>query len=324
MSMELVTQDIYAIEPEFNRACVDKSIVFKAEANFALQLLEQNSYLLDVATKNRQSLANAVMNVAAIGVSLNPATKQAYLVPRKGAICLDISYRGLTDMAVASGAVRWAQARMVYANDHFRLNGIDKEPTHEFDPFSTDRGDLIGVYAIAKTADGDFLTHPMAIDDVYAIRNRSESWKSGRSSPWKTDEAEMVKKTAVKQAQKYWPRSERLDRAIHYLNTDGGEGIEFAERGEQAQEAPARGKPAVKMPRARSDADVTDVEPRQAPAPQPTADRPASRGEINWVLGKLKALGETIEGAAGRAGLGLTDASQMTRSDFVALREVLA
>jgi hypothetical protein len=40
-----------------------------------------------------------------------------------------------------------------------------------------------------------------------------------------TDEEEMIKKTCVKQAAKYWPRRERLDSAIHHMNTEGGEGI---------------------------------------------------------------------------------------------------
>jgi len=37
----------------------------------------------------------------------------------------------------------------------------------------------------------------------------------------------MVLKTVVKQAAKYWPRRERLDTAIDYVNTEGGEGINF-------------------------------------------------------------------------------------------------
>ena len=38
----------------------------------------------------------------------------------------------------------------------------------------------------------------------------------------------MVKKTILKRASKTWPQCDRLDQAIHHLNTDGGEGIELA------------------------------------------------------------------------------------------------
>jgi recombination protein RecT len=70
----------------------------------------------------------------------------------------------------------------------------------------------------------------MSIADVYAIRDRSEAWKAytqnkSKTCPWVTDEAEMVKKTCVKQAAKYWPRRDRLDNAVHHVNTEGEEGL---------------------------------------------------------------------------------------------------
>jgi recombination protein RecT len=83
---------------------------------------------------------------------------------------------------------------------------------------------------VVKTAGGDYLTHSMPLSKVYDIRDRSEAWKaykkdSSKTCPWVTDEEEMIKKTCVKQASKYWPKRERLDQAIHHMNTDGGEGI---------------------------------------------------------------------------------------------------
>ena len=174
-------------------------------------------------------MVNAITNIAAIGISLNPAKKQAYLVPRDGKICLDISYIGLMDLAMATGAIRWAQAELVYTADSFALNGFDKPPTHSYNPFAKDRGEAVGVYVVVKTADGDYLTETMSIDDVNAIRDRSSAWKawiSKKSScPWVTDPGEMAKKTVVKRGYKYWPKTERLEQAIHHLNTDGGEGL---------------------------------------------------------------------------------------------------
>lgn len=235
--LQLVTTDIYGLREAFESVLVDKSIAFEREAQFALQLLQANDYTLKVATQNRQSLVNAITNVAAIGISLNPAKKQAYLVPRKvngaTAVCLDISYMGLMDLAVLTGSIRWAQAAVVREKDTFSLRGYDAAPDHKFDPFAKDRGPLVGVYVVAKTKDGDFLTHTMSIADVYAIRDRSEAWKAYvdkkiKTCPWVTDEDEMVKKTCVKQGSKYWPdKSPRLEAAIHHLNTEGGETIEL-------------------------------------------------------------------------------------------------
>lgn len=229
-ALTLITGEINAARDSFMSVLSDKSIVFEREAGFALQILGANSYAMGVAMNNRPSLLAAVKNLAAIGISLNPATKLAYLVPRGGAICLDISYMGLLDLAIQTGSIRWGQAKLVREADVFRLRGLDQMPIHEHDPFAKDRGAIIGVYVVVKTADGDYLTHTMTADEVFGIRDRSESWKSfvakkAKSSPWATDEGEMVKKTCVKQASKLWPKTERLDIAVHHLNTDGGEGL---------------------------------------------------------------------------------------------------
>lgn len=208
----------------FNSALSDKSVVFEAEAQFAIQALS-TSYAMGVAMGNKQSVVDAVTNVAAIGISLNPAKKQAYLVPRDGKICLDISYMGLIDIAVDSGSIKWAHAAVVYAQDEFVLRGFDEAPIHNFKPFG-DRGAIEGVYVVVKTLDNEYLTHTMSKAEVYAIRDRaSQSFKGGKSSPWKSDEVEMIKKTCVKQAYKYWPKVERLQSAIHHLNTAAGEGL---------------------------------------------------------------------------------------------------
>ncbi|MGE5008462.1 recombinase RecT, partial [Yersinia enterocolitica] len=124
----------------------------------------------------------------------------------------------------------------------FKRVGIDRAPEHEFNEFATaeERGEMVGVYCVVKTDDSDYLTNTMRIADVYAIRDRSEAYKSGKPSPWSTDEEQMILKTVVKQAAKYWPRRERLDQAIDYVNTEGGEGINFAaERGVEKDVSPA-------------------------------------------------------------------------------------
>lgn len=215
---------------QFLTVAVDKSMDFDRESGFALQILKAGEYLAKVARANPESLHAAITNVAAIGISLNPAEKLAYLVPRKNAVCLDISYMGLLWIAIDAGAIRWGQAVIVREKDAFELQGIDKEPKHTYQPFSTERGKIIGVYVVVKTPEGDYLTHPMTLAAVEAIRDRSEAWKAykrdnTKTCPWNTDEEEMIKKTCVKQAAKYWPRRDRLDQAVHHLNTEGGEGI---------------------------------------------------------------------------------------------------
>ena len=224
-AIDTISNYVYGAADTFSSVLVDRSLNFEREAGFAIQTLTANDYAMGMAVKNKQSVINAVTNIAAIGISLNPAKRQAYLVPRDGKICLDISYMGLMDLAMSTGSILWAQAELVYEQDAFALNGFDKPPTHQYNPFSKERGPIVGVYVVVKTADGDYLTDCMNKDEIDSIMNRSQSVKSGKSSPWKTDYGEMAKKTVVKRAYKYWPKTDRLDKAIHYLNTDSGEGL---------------------------------------------------------------------------------------------------
>ena len=223
--MDNIIQIINGAKDQFISVQADKNIHFEAEASFACQALLSNEYALKIALSNKDALIRSIKNISAIGISLNPAKKQCYLVPRNNQICLDISYMGLMDLATATGAILWVQADVVREKDSFELNGLGKEPIHKHNPFAKDRGEIVGAYVTAKTKDGDYLTDCMSIDEINAIKARSQAVKSGKQTPWNTDPVEMFKKTVVKRAYKYWPRNDRLESAINYLNNEGGEGL---------------------------------------------------------------------------------------------------
>ena len=215
------------------------AIQYAAERGFAMQLLTNNGYLMKVAMENKPSLAQAITNVAAIGLSLNPAEKQAYLIPRSvkdgnkwvSKVFLEPGYMGLCTLATDSGAIEWVQANVVYQADTFVDNGPGERPTHTYNAFSKDRGEIVGYYCIAKTSGGDFLTTIMTIDEVNGIMERSESVKAYRAGkvksgvPWITDPIEQGKKTVVRRAFKMWPRSKgdnRMAQAVHLSNENEG------------------------------------------------------------------------------------------------------
>lgn len=214
----------------------EAKIEWRKEAEFAVQQITKSDYSMRIALQHPQSVREAVTNIAGIGISLNPARKQAYLVPRKNGIYLEISYIGMLDIAMESGSIRWGQALLVHDKDTFKRRGIDKEPLHEFDEFSTDRGNVVGVYVCVKTIDGDYLTTTMTAKEVVDIRDRSESWKAyvagtANNSPWNSDQGEMTKKTVIRRGSKMWPKTERMNKMIAHLD-NGGDGIDF--EGERA------------------------------------------------------------------------------------------
>lgn len=233
-----ITGVLTTCETSFNKQN-SFGLKFETECLFAKQQLVKNDYVLAAAKSAPNSLRAAILNVAAIGISLNPASAHAYLVPRSPAkgkpatICLDISYRGLVKLATDSGAIEWAKAVLVYEGDEFKWRGPAEAPHHEADVFAKNRIDasdplknLKGGYCLAKLTGGEYMVEVMTADEILEVKNSSKAANGPWKGPWA---GEMAKKTLVKRAYKSWPQSggrERLDNAVSVLNAH--EGIEEA------------------------------------------------------------------------------------------------
>jgi recombination protein RecT len=187
----------------------------------------KTDYAMKVANENSQSVHLAMINVGSTGLTLNPANGYAYLVPRDGQIVLDISYKGLIKIATDSGAIVWARADVVYSADTFVYHGPASIPDHQADPFKTDRGDIIGVYCIAKTKDGDILTETMPMKELAKIRDKSMAYAKKKAGPWVDWFEQMAKKAIIKRASKTWPyTNDKLAQVIEVANDAEG-GYEF-------------------------------------------------------------------------------------------------
>lgn len=215
--MSNIVEFVKQQEPLFCGALTEQTVTWAKESQFAIQYFQKNDFLAKTALSNPTSAQNAIINVAAIGITLNPASKLAYLVPRDGMVCLDISYIGLLHLAQSTGSIKWGQCKLVYSADTYESNGLDSAPTHKYNAFG-ERGEVVGGYCTVKTADGDYLTEEMSLSEIKAV----EATSKAKNGPWKTFWEEMARKTIVKRASKYWPKAQRLDNAIHLLNEDEG------------------------------------------------------------------------------------------------------
>lgn len=212
---------------------------FEKECHFAKQMMLRNSGLMKCVQQNPVSLHDALMNASSIGVSLNPALKNAYLVPRDRAVCLDVSYMGLVALACEAGLIVMAKAVLVhgprgdYQGDVYRGHGPITAPTHEYDLAHPDRvnGDdplenLLCGYSLALLPSGVIIVDEMSAAEIFAVRATSKAFTSGRSCPWKGPwSGEMAKKTLIKRGSKSWPKGGdrvRLDTAIHVINQHEG------------------------------------------------------------------------------------------------------
>lgn len=205
-----------------------KLVTWVEECQFALMALQSNEKLALCAPVTVQ---NAIINVASIGLTLQPALGYAYLVPdsvKQGDVwvnvcTLKVSFKGLMKIATDSGSITWCKAEIVKEKDVFEYNGPCALPRHTMQPFG-DRGKTVGVYCVAKTHDGDYLVDIMDAAEIQKIRSAAKT-----KTVWDAWPDEMAKKGIIKRASKQWPKtdqSERLDRAIEVVNEyEGSEAI---------------------------------------------------------------------------------------------------
>lgn len=213
---------VFAAQKQFE-ASNEYKMNFNREAGFAIQILCNNPYLLKC---DPESVKHAVVNVALTGLTLNPALKYAYLVPRKskdGVKCiLDLSYIGMIKILTDAGAVKNIDAGVIYSNDKFDFRR-GSDPYFKHQPALSNRGEKVGAYAIAFLRDGGFQFEILGKEDIEKVRATSESWKNeeGRKySPWETWEDEMWKKTALKRLFKLLPKTNFSEQLIASISHD--------------------------------------------------------------------------------------------------------
>lgn len=118
---------------------------------------------------------------------------------------------GILKLVRNSGELASIDAQIVYKNDGFTYRpGIDLVPQHTPDWFG-ERGDIVGVYAVAKMKDGSAYVEILSHKQVEQVRNVSRAKGSG---PWVTWWDEMARKTAIRRLAKRLPLSTDLDGAL--------------------------------------------------------------------------------------------------------------
>lgn len=205
-------------------------IQVKKEVSFALQHINKNTKLKECTPESKLA---AVINIANIGLTLNPVSKEAYLIPRynrviKAMECtLEPSYVGLVKLLTDAGSVKSMVANVVYENDKFEIDLADNQNPVKHKPELTHskRGNILGCYALATLPDGTRQVEWMDLEQLYLIRERSETYaayieKKIQSCTWVSDETEMIRKTLVKRIFKYLPRTEKMEQIDNAIQVD--------------------------------------------------------------------------------------------------------
>lgn len=160
-----------------------------------------------------QSVIMSVARIQQWGLEIGTT---AHLVPF-GTECTPIAdYKGLAHLMIESGAVRYVDARCVYANEFFEQEqGSDARLVHRPISDVKTRGQLIGAYCVLRLPFGQSVFDFMPLGEIDAIRlAKSKQWKSGPCPGW------YAKKTVIRQVSKLIPKGKRIDKVIGVIEEE--------------------------------------------------------------------------------------------------------
>lgn len=187
-------------------------IPVKAFIGAAAGALRRNPELMKAAEASPGSLMNALMECATLGHV--PGSKEYYLTPRwngkaQHTEILGIEgYRGVIERMFRSGAVSSVIVEVVHAKDDYEyVRGMHDKPIHHVQPFSDDRGEMIGGYSYAVLSTGAVSrVVEMSKAEILSYKERSDAGKKGKG-PWVTDEKAMWLKTLAHRLEPWVPTS---------------------------------------------------------------------------------------------------------------------
>ena len=146
-------------------------------------------------------------------------------------------YKGLAELMIASGAVRYVDPQVVREGDTFSYTlGLHKDMTHVL---GEKRGAITHAYVVLTLPFGlkDFLV--MTIAEIDAIRlAKSRSWKKGPCPPW------YAKKTVIRQVAKLLPKGRKMAAVFQAVEQDEAAEVEDIPEAEY-EEMPADMDPAT-------------------------------------------------------------------------------
>ncbi len=172
------------------------------------------------------SIVRSVIEAAELGLEPTGLLGRAYLVPYRVNVAkrgappkwedqaeLRLGYMAYVDLALRSGRVRAAEARLVYEGDAYEVMfGTEPRINHRPAFLTSDPEKILHAYAVVWYVDGTFDFEPMRKDQIDGIRARS---KSANSGPWVTDYGEMAKKTVLRRLMKRAPLTVEAMEAIN-------------------------------------------------------------------------------------------------------------
>lgn len=168
---------------------------------------------------DRSSIYAACQKAAQDGLILDG--REAALVKFADACQYMPMVNGILKKLRNSGNLSTIKAETVHEKDTFSYNpAMEDVPNHKPDWFG-ERGEMIGVYAVAKMKDGGTVVEIMNKEQLDKVRRVSRSGNDKDGSPkgiWKQWPEEMAKKSVLRRIAKYLPSSSDVDQVFEHDN----------------------------------------------------------------------------------------------------------
>jgi len=174
----------------------------------AVTVIKRNPKLQECT---QDSLLSSIMTASQMGIEVDG--RNGHLVPRWNSKlgCNEAQfqpdYKGIVGLVRMNDKVLDIYAELVREHDEFEIvKGLHRDLIHKID-IRKPRGKIVGAYAVILYTKDVTSFEFMDLEELYAIRERSDGWKAYTAKKistctWLTDEGEMCKKTVLKRLMK--------------------------------------------------------------------------------------------------------------------------
>ena len=129
-------------------------------------------------------------------LNLDFLSSEAYLVPYKGKLQFQPSYRGAIKLVqkYSLRPIKNIFAEVVRRGDEFSQKIVDGKASIDFKPLPFNDDEIIGAFAICEFQDGGFQNEVMSLKELEKVRSKSLMKDKG---PWLDYRSEMYRKVVI-------------------------------------------------------------------------------------------------------------------------------
>ena len=180
------------------------------------------SSVISVANGNPQlrkaepmRIIGAAMVAATMQLQVIPTLGQCYIIPYGSKAQFQVGYLGLLQLCQRSGQFKKILAAPVHEGEY--ISGDEFDEDYVFDKKQRKSDKIVGYMAKFELLNGFTKVAYWDVERVKAHATKfSQAYRSGYTSPWKSDFDAMAQKTVLKSILKYAPKSIEMQNAVTF------------------------------------------------------------------------------------------------------------